>query len=115
MKSVRSKYGSVKTVVSGRVFDSKREAEVARDLLLMERAGKIENLGFQVKYELIPPQPKFKERAVTYFADMVYTDKATGEEVVIDVKSSATRKLAVYILKRKLMAFIHGISVLEVV
>jgi len=111
MAKIQSKYHSVKTAISGRIFDSKREAEVARDLLLLERAGKIENLGFQVKYELIPPQPKFKERAVTYIADMVYTDKATGEEVVIDVKGVKTD---VWVIKRKLMALVHGIKVREV-
>ena len=106
-----SKYHSVKTVISGRVFHSKREAMVAQDLLLLERAGKIENLGFQVKYELIPAQPKFKERAVVYIADMVYTDKATGEEVVVDVKGVRTDS---YVIKRKLMAQVYGIKVREV-
>ena len=52
----KSKYGSRKTIVDGISFDSKKEASRYRELLLLERAGKIGNLRRQVKYVLIPAQ-----------------------------------------------------------
>ena len=48
----QTKYHNVKT----RGYDSAKEAERARVLHLMERAGKIRDLREQVKFELIPAQ-----------------------------------------------------------
>ena len=39
-----SKYHSVKTVVNGIVFDSKKEAKRYYELLLLEKAGEIHDL-----------------------------------------------------------------------
>lgn len=47
-----------------------------------------------------------------YVADFVY--QANGQTVVEDVKSAATRKLAVYRLKKHLMMSVHGLEVVEV-
>ena len=47
---MRTKYHNVKT--SG--YDSKKEAERARVLHLLEKAGKIHNLREQVRFELVP-------------------------------------------------------------
>ena len=114
MTNSKSKYRAVKT--DG--YDSKAEARRGRELELLERAGKIENLGKQVKFEIIPPQKdaegKVIERAAYYIADFVYTDPSTGKEIVEDVKSPATRKLPVYVLKRKLMRLAWGIEIREV-
>ena len=60
------------------------------------------------------PKPGYViESAVKYIADFVYTD-AGGKTVVEDVKSPATRKKESYVLKRKLMLYIHNIKILEV-
>ena len=78
-----SKFGNVKT--DG--FDSKREAKRAAELRLLERAGEITNLHFQVQYVLIPAQyegGKCVERACTYEADFVYV--RDGKTVVEDAK-----------------------------
>lgn len=80
-------------------------------LHLLEKAGKISNLREQVRYEIIPKQPG--ERAAHYVADFVYTNEQ-GETVVEDAKSDFTRKLPVYVLKRKLMLHVHGIKIAEV-
>lgn len=99
-------------------FDSKREARRYMDLWLMQRAGEISGLQTQVKYELIPKQVHkdgTKERAIDYVADFVY--QQGGETVVEDSKgfrdtSSAAYRL--FVMKRKMMLYFHGISVREV-
>lgn len=61
-------------------------------------------------------EPVYKEVCIeqnaAYTADFVYLDKS-GEEIVEDVKSEATRREADYVLRRKLMLHVHGIRILE--
>lgn len=104
----KSKYNNQKTVVNGIQFDSKREANRYCELLLLARAGEITNLQRQVRYTLIPKQDG--ERACDYVADFVYADKA-GRTIVEDVKGARTD---MYKLKRKLMKWVHGITVEEI-
>lgn len=106
------KYRARKTEVDGIVFDSKLEAHRYRELQLLERAGEISDLQRQVKYELIPSQKldgKVVERAVTYVADFVYLEN--NKLVVEDTKGVRTKD---YIIKRKLMLYVHHIRVKEV-
>ena len=98
-----SKFHNVRT--NG--FDSKREANRAFELQLLERAGQITDLKFQVPFEVIPPGPG--ERAAHYVADFTY--RKAGALVVEDVKGMKTQ---VYLLKRKLMLHVHGIRIREV-
>ena len=98
-----TKYGNKKT--DG--YASKAEARRGADLRLLERAGEISDLREQVSYEIIPKQAG--ERAVHYVCDFAYTQR--GALVVEDVKGVKTR---VYILKRKLMKLVHGITIREV-
>ena len=86
---------------------SKREAMRAHDLALLQRIGEISDLEEQVKYELIPKQQG--ERAVTYTADFRYRDKQ-GSLVVEDSKGMKTQQ---YVIRRKLMLWIHGIRIRE--
>jgi len=103
------KYGSQATGKHA----SRREARRSQELKMLEQAGKISNLREQVKFELIPSQRgadgKVIERQVTYTADFVYTD-ANGNTVVEDSKGYRTQQ---YILRRKLMLWVHGIRVVE--
>jgi hypothetical protein len=96
-------------------YASKAEARRAAELKLLERAGKIQNLGEQVKFEIIPRQDdadgKCLERACHYIADFVYTDPATGQEIVEDCKGFRTPE---YRLKKKLMLLGWGIQIKEV-
>lgn len=120
------KYHNIKT----RGYDSAKEAERARVLHLLEKAGKISELREQVKFELIPKQTemgtrivtrrgrqeiqtleKVVERPVVYVADFVYYDPVTEETVVEDAKGVRTKD---YIIKRKLMLWVHGIRIREV-
>ena len=111
----KSKYGAQKTEYDGIVFDSKREALRWRELALLQRAGEITDLRRQVKFILVPAQVdengKIAERAVSYVADFVYSDARSGETVVEDAKGMHTRE---YIIKRKLMRYVHGIRIREV-
>ena len=94
-------------------YASRKEHRRANELRLMQRAGLITNLREQVSYELIPAQRgadgKVLERACNYIADFVYTDK-DGKTVVEDTKGVKTKE---YIIKRKLMLHVHGISITE--
>lgn len=120
----KSKYHARKVLVGGQKFDSQREAARWQELLLLQRAGKISGLRRQVPFLLIPAQrrttwdPSKKEfitrcveRKCTYIADFVYTEAATGKEVVEDAKGVKTPE---YIIKRKLMLERLNIRVKEV-
>jgi hypothetical protein len=107
--TARSKYGN--TITNG--YHSKREADHAAYLQIQERSGIIRNLREQVKYLLIPKQDG--ERECSYVCDFQYEQKSVKtnewETVVVDVKGFRTPE---YILKRKLLLFVHKIRVREV-
>ncbi len=120
-----NKYHNKRTVVDGRCFDSKKEA--LRYLVLKDKLGRgeIENLRLQVPYELLPALyeervvhlktkdkvvRKCVQRPVTYVADFVYRDRKTDNEIIEDVKG---RKVKEYILKKKMMLAILGLTVTE--
>lgn len=106
-------------------FDSKREWRRYGELTQLMRACKITDLQCQVKYVLIPAQRepdiigprggrkpgKLIEHECSYVADFVYHDLSTGETVVEDTKGFRTKD---YIIKRKLMLWVHGIRIHEV-
>jgi len=95
-------------------FDSKKEEGRWQQLLFLQKAGKIHNLRRQVKFELIPAQyqdGRCVERAVNYYADFTYME---GNRLVVeDVKSKITRMQSDYIIKRKLMLWVHHIRIRE--
>ena len=106
------KYKNRTVTLNGEKFDSHKEARRYGELVLLERAGQISHLERQVKYELIPSQRvdgKVVERACTYVADFVYVEN--GKKVVEDTKGFRTKD---YIIKRKLMLYVHGIRIKEV-
>lgn len=105
---MRSKYHSIKTIVDGITFHSKKEAERYIDLKLLHRAGKVKRVNLQVEFELVPKQKG--ERSVVYIADfeVEYPD---GHIEYEDVKGMKTKD---YIIKRKLMLWIHEIRIKEV-
>ena len=126
-KKDRSKYGAEKVTVLGMDFDSKREARRWFELRALEQAGEISNLQRQVKYVLIPAQRelymektgqmkagKVLERECAYFSDFTYTDKQ-GKTVAEDCKGyKGGGAYAVFVIKRKLMLYVHNIRVIEV-
>ena len=120
----KSKYGAKKTVIDGKNFDSKKEAKRYEELRILEKAGAITDLKTQVKFVLIPTQRepdqvgarggikkgKVIERECSYIADFAYKN-GSGETVVEDTKGFQTKE---YIIKRKLMLYVHGIRIIEI-
>ncbi len=109
----KTKYKSKKTILDGITFDSKKEAKRYAELKLLLKTGQITDLELQREFILLPSQKgengKVKERAVKYKADFVYKDK-NGKLFVEDTKGFRT---AEYIIKRKLMLYIHNIEIRE--
>lgn len=123
---MRNKYQAIKTCVNGIEFDSRKEARRYQELLLLQRAGEIKNLELQKKYVLIPALyetyerigkkgqklkdgKRLLEKECSYIADFVYEEN--GKEIVEDTKGVKTKD---YIIKRKLMLYVHGIRIREV-
>lgn len=123
---MKNKYQALKCTVGGITFDSRKEARRYQELMLLLRAKQISNLCRQVKFVLIPAQYEFYERygkngqelkpgkkllekECAYYADFVYREN--GNTVVEDTKGIKTKD---YIIKRKLMLWVHGIRVKEV-
>ena len=117
-----SKYHSQKITVDGETFDSRKEFRRWQELRLLEQAGAISKLERQVPFELIPAirepptigprggvkQGRIIEKPVNYVADFAYYKD--GQYIVEDSKGYRTD---VYIMKRKLMLYMHGIRLLE--
>lgn len=120
-----NKYHNKKIERDGIIFDSFREARRYTELKLLERAGEIYDLKLQEKFVLVPAQRepdtvgkrggkikgKLLEREVSYLADFTYKKTGTNELVVEDTKGMKTKE---YIIKRKLMLYVHGIRIREV-
>jgi hypothetical protein len=133
-----NKYRSKKITVNGITYDSKKEMRRHLVLLDMERKGEISDLQRQVKFVLIPAQRepdttgsrggvkkgKLIERECAYVADFVYsvvqkdtsqsaslTAPFKGSLVVEDTKGVRTKD---YVIKRKLMLWVHGIQIKEI-
>jgi hypothetical protein len=107
-----SKYKNVKTAVDGVTFDSGAEARRYGELKLLERAGAIENLTLQPKFDCVVDGTK----VCTYRADFSYftrTPSGLGEKrVVEDVKGYKT---PVYKLKKRLVEAIYrGVTITEI-
>ena len=132
---MRNKCGNKEfTTPDGIKHASKREAFRWLELRMLEKEGKIKGLRRQVTYELMPSQvehfPRYGakgqrlkdgirviERGVNYIADFVYEDSHTGETVVEDAKGFRDPSSAVYakyVIKRKMMLWIHGVRIKEV-
>lgn len=116
-KPTKNKFGNQKITIDGIERDSLAESNRLEQLKILQRVGAIKNLQYQVKYELIPKQQgEYRnERAVTYIADYVYDvvmPDGSLRQVVEDCKGHKTKD---YIIKRKLMLFIHGISIKETI
>lgn len=93
-------------------YASKAEAKRGAELELLEKLGQITGLTKQPSFVLLPADELGS--AVTYRADFSYQDRQKGQVVVEDVKSTVTRKLPTYRLKRRLMWAVLKIQITEV-
>jgi hypothetical protein len=103
-----NKYFAKKTVAMGLKFDSRWEAERWGQLKSMERAGVVDQLERQVRYELKVNDVKI----CNYIADFTYLlieEDGTSRFIVEDAKGVLTPEFK---LKKKLMLAIHNIDIL---
>lgn len=120
------KYGNRKIVRDGIKFDSLKEYRRFCELSLLEKAGKVTDLQLQKEFVLIPAQYETFERygktgkrlqdgkrciekSCVYKADFCYVQD--GKQIVEDTKGVKTKD---YIIKRKLMLWVHGIKITEI-
>lgn len=99
-----NKYRNNKVIVDDIEFDSKKEANRYKELKLLEKYGKINDLKLQPKFLL---QESFKKngktyRAIHYIADFSYYDIENKNYVVEDTKGMKTE---VYKLKKKMFEY----------
>ena len=113
----RNKFNAQKIELDGMTFDSKKEHKRYIELKAMQQRGEISGLEHHTKFELAPKTKLEGEKrvkpALRYFADFTYYI-SSGEYIVEDVKSAATRKLASYRNKKHLMKTVFNIDVREV-
>ena len=127
IKRSGNKYHNSKVEYDGYVFDSKREMQAYIRLKDIQSKGLISGLEVHPKWELQPKltetfvkhlktKDKVCERVVqgniTYTADFAFDWH--GERVVIDVKISKSLLPKEYALKKKMMRYVHGITITEV-
>lgn len=102
----KTKYYNKKCIVNGIEFDSTKEANRYKTLLLLLKAGVIGFLELQVPYELNTGGT----HSLKYILDFRYMISKTGEMIHEDCKGMRT---STYIKKRRLMKKLFGITILE--
>lgn len=121
----RSKYGNKPTELDGVTYHSAKEARRIAQLRQWERVGLIRELETQPEFPLVVMDKRTGQPVSvgSYFADAAWTvvdpriappGFAPGDRVVEDVKSEVTAGNALYRLKKKLVAALHGVDVVEV-
>lgn len=99
------KYNAKKSMLFGKLFDSKAEGYMYLKLQEMAKDRRITDLKTQVEYEL---QPRFRSidgkgvRNIRYVADFVFYDYEQKRTRVLDAKGFVTPEFA---LKRKLFDY----------
>lgn len=120
---MKNKYKNKEIFIDGIKFDSKKEGLQYLIYKNMKKKGLIKDFKMQVLYKLIPSQkvPGTKrviEIPVTYRLDFLITHNDDSLEH-IDVKAwdKKTNKFLTtpdYIIKRKLMLYVHNIKINEI-
>lgn len=102
-----TKYNARRVQLDGHTFDSAAEARRYNELRLLELGGAIREIEVHPTWRIVVNG----QHICRYSADFAYLDTATGARRVEDVKGVKT---PVYRLKKRLMAAVHGIDVVEV-
>lgn len=116
MPSIGRKYGNKRFNKDGYTWDSIKEYQRYRELLLLERGNLISNIEVHPKFvlqegfrdwragETLQGKPG-KVQAITYSADFSYWDRKKQKTVVEDVKSTITAKNKEFRIKRALFLY----------
>lgn len=110
----RNKFNNKKTIYNGIKFDSKKECERYKQLIMQQDGGLISDLKLQPKFEFKlngHPIMYKSRRKLTYKADFQYHCHKSGKTVVEDAKGFKTPE---YKIKWALMKYINNITVIEV-
>jgi hypothetical protein len=100
-----NRYKSARVRAYGKKFKSLPEAQRYVELYKLQLAGQISNLETSVRI------PIFINNVLIcyYIADFVYLTRA-GEKIIEDKSGRMTE---LYMLKKKLLAAVHGVRVIE--
>jgi len=114
----KNRYGKRKQIVGpdGRKYDSKKEMQRGQDLQMLEKAGHIRNLQFQVRVPIIIGGIKViypSGRQMVYVADFTYYDLVKKHDIIEDVKMQSGFHPDSYKFKRALMHTM-GLKITEV-
>jgi hypothetical protein len=112
-----NKYHAAVCTVDGIRFDSRKEARRYERLKILAVAGEILALETQPEFlinvlELWRPDGRLVACG-RYRADFRYVDARSGEVVIEDAKSDATKTTA-YRLRKRLVEAIYGVTIREV-
>lgn len=105
--STQNKYNNRPIETSDGRFASQHEFHRWHELRALEQAGHIASLRRQISHEIEVNEQKI----CRYVADFEYFDRTTQKWVTEDAKGVLTD---VYKLKKKLMAAVKGIEIVEV-
>lgn len=100
-----SKFFAKKTEIDGIKFDSAKEGRRYEELKLLEAEGKVSGVVRQKSFVLqagFIDNEGHSQRPIRYVCDFFYYNTETKQWVVEDVKSSYTRQLPVYKIKKKM-------------
>jgi len=93
-----NKYNAIRSELNGIRFASKLEADRYKQLMELQRAGKITKLKLQVQFVIargyIDPRTGEKMRPVVYVADFMYFDTERKIWVVEDTKGIVTNNFS---------------------
>jgi len=113
--ALRPKYRNVKVQLGSDTFDSKHELAVWRDLQARQAAGEIRELKHHPAAWALCCLAKVKTACIVchYQPDFSYFEGDGGRIVLADAKSPATRKNAIYALKKKWLYLQEHIAIVE--
>lgn len=112
----KNKYGAVKTMIDGHMFDSKKEANHYLHLRDRLKKGQIKDLVLQPEFPLIIDGRPVRQRSdhykngrkIKYVADFMYHDVEKDQTIIIDVKGFDTDLSK---LKRAVVEAIYNVRV----
>jgi hypothetical protein len=100
----KNKYNAQKTVVNGKICDSKLEAKHYNTLLMCEKAGKIKDLILHPRF----PIKVLGKKICTVVLDFQFYDNQLNEMRYIDVKGVYTGESK---LRHKLLEVVEDIKI----
>lgn len=95
LRNKYNKYHNKRIIVDGIRYDSKKEYERHKVLLLLEKSQKIKNLRFHQKEDIIILQ---EDPLITYIPDFCYEEN--GKFIIEDLKGFQTKEFK---LKKKML------------